>query len=251
MGKSHDEKIAKVFKVYSSHLGEALLADVRESLAANLFRSAWIMLEFRSKSVEISCENQKVLVKQLQNLKWEKGMQLSTLFECFHDLIELCSFDKPRHLITFFHDMFSDCNVKRYQDALLNQTNLNQNLDDLKARLLSEEAIVRLNDPPAFHKSKRTYPNKYHDHEKIQKSVQLNAFKADTSDSRQVPTCERCGKRGHITDRCWSKNPDMRPTKKMKVNNVSSSRSDIPNKEKVIKDAHNLVKSALSNKSKK
>ncbi len=24
----------------------------------------------------------------------------------------------------FFHDMFSDCNIKRYQDALLNQTNL-------------------------------------------------------------------------------------------------------------------------------
>ncbi len=130
-------------------------------------------------------------MKQLQSLKWKNGMQLSNLFERFNDLIELCSFDKPQHQMTFFHEMFSECNIKRYQDELLNQTNLNQNLDDLKARLLSEEAIVRLNDP------------------------------------------------------------DMRPTKKFKVNNVSSSSSDIPNKEKVIKEAHNLVKSAMSNKSKK
>jgi hypothetical protein len=43
----------------------------------------------------------------------------------------------------------------------------------------------------------------------------------------------------------------MRPTKKFKVNNVSSSSSDIPNKEKVIKDAHDLVKSAQSHKSSK
>ena len=166
-----------------------------------------------------------------------------------NDLIELCSFDKPQHQMTFFHEMFSECNIKRYQDALLNQTNLNQNLDDLKARLLSEEAIVRLNDPPAFHKSERMYPNKFSSHDKVQKNVHLNAVKTDHSDSR--PTCGHCGKKGHSTERCWSKNPDMRPTKKFKVNNVSSSSSDIPNKEKVIKDAHNLVKSAMSNKSKK
>ena len=43
----------------------------------------------------------------------------------------------------------------------------------------------------------------------------------------------------------------MRPTHKFKLSKVSSSSSDIPNKEKVIKDAHNLVKSAMSNKSKK
>jgi hypothetical protein len=246
--ESHDEKIAKVFKVYSTHLGEALLADLRESLTANHFRSAWIMLESRSKSVEISGENQKVLVKQLQSLKWKKGMQLSNLFERFNDLIELCSFDKPQHQMTFFHEMFSECNIKRYQDALLNQTNLNQNLDDLKARLLSEEAIVRLNDPPAFHKSERMYPNKLLSHDKVQKNVHLNAVKADHSDSR--PTCEHCGKKGHSVDRCWLKNPDSRPTKKFKVNNVSSSSSAVPNKDKVIKDAHNLVKSAMSNKSK-
>jgi hypothetical protein len=244
--ESHDEKIAKV---YSTHLGEALLADLRESLAANHFRSAWIMLESRSKSVEISGENQKVLVTQLQNLKWKKGMQLSNLFERFNDLIELCNFDKPQHQMTFFHDMFTDCNIKRFQDALLNQTNLNQNLDDLRARLLSEEAIVRLNDPPVFHKSERMYPHKPPPHDKVQKSVHLNAVKSDHSDSR--PTCEFCGKKGHSADRCWQKNPDTRPTKKFKVNNVSSSSSDVPNKDKVIKDAHNLVKSAMNNKSKK
>ena len=77
--------------------------------------------------------------------------------------------------MTFFHEMFSECNIKRYQDALLNQTNLNQNLDDLKARLLSEEAIVRLNDPPPFHKSERTFPNKFPHHDKGQKTVHLNA----------------------------------------------------------------------------
>ncbi len=125
--------------------------------------------------MEISGENQKVLVKQLQSLKWKKGMQLSNLFERFNDLIGLCSFDKPQHQMTFFHEMFSECNIKRYQDALLNQTNLNQNLDDLKARLLSEEAIVRLNDPPAFHKSERMYPNKVSSHDKVQKNVHLNA----------------------------------------------------------------------------
>jgi hypothetical protein len=63
--------------------------------------------------------------------------------------------------------------------------------------------------------------------------------------------CEHCGKKSHTADHCWSKNPDMIPGKKFKVNNVSSSGSEVPNKEKVIKDAHNLVKSALSNKSKK
>jgi hypothetical protein len=78
--EAHDEKTAHVFKVYSTHLGEALLADLREPVAANHFRSTWITLESRSKSVEISGENQKVLVKQLQNLKWKKGMQLSSLF---------------------------------------------------------------------------------------------------------------------------------------------------------------------------
>jgi hypothetical protein len=65
-------------------------------------------LKSRSKSLEISGENQKALVKQLQSFKWKKGMQLSNLFERFNDLIELCSFDKPQHQMTFFHDMFSD-----------------------------------------------------------------------------------------------------------------------------------------------
>ncbi len=134
-------------------------------------------LKSRSKSLEISGENQKALVKQLQSFKWKKGMQLSNLFERFNDLIELCSFDKPQHQMTFFHDMFSDYshwlhyNVKRYQDALLNQTNLNQNLDDLKARLLSVEAIVRLQDPHAFHKSERMYANKFQSHDKGQNNV--------------------------------------------------------------------------------
>ncbi len=93
------------------------------------------------------------------------------------------------------------------------------------------------------------YPNKFQSHDKVQKIVHLNVVKADYSDSR--PTREHCGKNGHTADRCWFRNPDMRPTKKFKVNNVSSSGTDIPNKEKVIKDAHNLVKSALSSKSKK
>ena len=146
--------------------------------------------------------------------------------------------------------MFSDCNIKRYQDALLNQTNLNQNLDDLKARLLSEEAIVRLNDSPPFHKSERMYPNKFPLHEKVQKPVHLTVAKADHSDSR--PTCEHCGRKGHSVDRCWQKNPDLRSAKKFKVNNVSNNSSNsISNKEKVIKDAHDLVKSAQSNKSSK
>jgi hypothetical protein len=97
--------------------------------------------------------------------------------------------------MTFFHDMFSDCNIKRYQDALLNQTNLNQNLDDLKARLLSEEAIVRLQEPPTFHRSERMYPNKFQSHDKVRKNVHLNAVKADHLDSRQGLICEHCGKK--------------------------------------------------------
>ncbi len=133
--------------------------------------------------------------------------------------------------MTYFHEMFSECNIKRYQDALLNQTNLNQNLDDLKARLLSEEAIVCLDDPPAFHKSERMYPNKFPLHDKVQKNVHLNSVQADHSDSR--PTCEHCGKKGHSIDRCWSKSPDSRPAKKSKVNNVCSSSSNVPNKDKV------------------
>jgi hypothetical protein len=44
----------------------------------------------------------------------------------------------------------------------------------------------------------------------------------------------------------------LKPAKKFKVNNVSShSSSSIPNKDKVIKDAHDLVKSAQSHKSSK
>ncbi len=62
---------------------------------------------------------------------------------------------------------------------------------------------------------------------------------------------KHCGKLGHSEDRCWAKHPDLKnsaPFKTARVNSVSSS-SDIPNKEKVIKDAHNLVKSAQNNKS--
>jgi hypothetical protein len=72
-----------------------------------------------------------------------------------------------------------------------------------------------------------------------------------SSNDHKRPTCEHCGKVGHTEDRCWAKHPDLKnsaPFKKARVNSVSSS-SDIPNKEKVIKDAHNLVKSAQNNKS--
>jgi hypothetical protein len=56
----HGEKTAKVFKVYSTHLDEAIQADLRDQLAENHFRSAWLYLESRSESVKISGKNQGV-----------------------------------------------------------------------------------------------------------------------------------------------------------------------------------------------
>jgi hypothetical protein len=106
------EKRNKVQNDYSNKLSRAQ-KEIRDHHTKLEFRSAWPYLDSRSKSVE------KVLLKQLQALKWKKGMPLSVLLERFNDLIKLCNFNKPQHQMTFFHEFFSDYNVKIFQDALL------------------------------------------------------------------------------------------------------------------------------------
>ncbi len=57
-------------------------------------------------------------------------------------------FDIPQDRMEFSHESFSECSVKLYQNVLLNQTNLNKSLDDLKARLIFDEGIVRIQETP-------------------------------------------------------------------------------------------------------
>ncbi len=80
----------------------------------------------------------------------------------------------------------------------------------------------------------------------MHKNVHLNAAKADQTDSIPATVFNHCGRKGHTQNQCWTKNPSLMPTKKSK-----SIMLDIPNKDKGIKDAHNLVKSVMSNKSTK
>ncbi len=78
------------------------------------------------------------------------------------------------------------------------------------------------------------------------------SFSSSSTDYKSIP-CEHCGRTGHPSDRCWKKFPELKNSnvpKRPKVHLASSS-SDIPNKGKVIKDAHDLVKSAQSHKSAK
>ena len=144
---------------------------------------------------------------------------------------------------------FRDCGIKEYITILDLQKHLELDFDQVKAKLLSEESIIRSKQPDRQHPSKR--PNILKEPHK-HKAVHLNSVKSSSNDQKR-PTCEHCAKVGHTEDRCWAKYPDLKnsaPFKKARVNSVSSS-SDIPNKEKVIKDAHNLVKSAQNNKSTK
>ena len=142
---------------------------------------------------------------------------------------------------------FRGCGIKEYETILNLQKHLGLDIDQVKAKLLSEESIIRSKQPDRQHPFKRPPILKEPLH---QKSVRLNSVRSSSNDQKR-PTCEHCGKLGHTEDRCWAKHPDLKnsaPFKKARVNSVSSS-SDIPNKEKVIKDAHNLVKSAQNNKS--
>jgi hypothetical protein len=61
----HDEKIAKCSKVFTTRLGEAIIADVRQLLKSHHYRSVWKFLESRSIAMENSGENQELLEDRL------------------------------------------------------------------------------------------------------------------------------------------------------------------------------------------
>ncbi len=77
----HDEKIAKCSKVFTSRLGEALIADVRQLLKSNHCRPIWKFLETRSLAMENSGEYQELLEDRLREPRARKDQQLSHLFE--------------------------------------------------------------------------------------------------------------------------------------------------------------------------
>ncbi len=139
---------------------------------------------------------------------------------------------------------FRGCEIKEYDTILNLQKHLGLDIDQVKAKLLSVESIILSMQPDRQHpfKSPHILKEPYH-----QKPVQLNSVKS-SSNVHKTPTCDHWGKLGHSEDRCWAKHPDLKNS--ARVNSVSSS-LDIPNKEKVIKDARNLVKSAQTNKSNK
>jgi hypothetical protein len=245
---THDEKVAKCSKVFSTKLGEGVLADVRDQLDQNHFRTAWKYLEVRSLAMEVAGEGQMTLMNQLKELKWLRGTPLSVLYEEFNDLTELCKIVDPMHRMTYFRDCFSKCSIKEYQDALLNQKNLNQSLEQLKDRLLAEEASINLRNPGLLRPIKRPFsPNESANHERKQKPVSLNAVKPTQDDSRRA-TCDHCGKTGHSADKCWTAHPELRPAKGSRAY-VAAGQSESDARPKVIKDAHDLVKSAKKNKS--
>jgi len=243
----HDEKIAKCSKVFTTRLGEAIIADVRQLLKSHHYRSVWKFLESRSIAMENSGENQELLEDRLRELRLGKQQQLSQLFEQLDDLMDLCRVTDAEHKMNNLKRCFRGCGIKEYETILNLQKHLGLDIDQVKAKLLSEESIMRSKQSDRQHPFKRPPILKEPHH---QKSVHLNSVKSSSNDQKR-PTCEHCGKIGHTEDRCWAKHPDLKnsaPFKKARVNSVSSS-SDIPNKEKVIKDAHNLVKSAQNNKS--
>jgi hypothetical protein len=65
----HDEKIAKCSKVFTTRLGEAIIADVRQLLKSHHYRSVWKFLESRSIAMENSGENQELLEDRLRELR--------------------------------------------------------------------------------------------------------------------------------------------------------------------------------------
>ena len=247
----HVEKVAKCSKIFSNRLGEGIMADVRQLLTEKHFRQVWLYLEARSNAAENGGENQEVLHERLVELRIKKGQQLSTLFEQFEDLIDLCRVKDPEHIMVAFKRCFKGCQVKEFAEIISMQKHLRLSLDELKARLISEEGILKSKEPEPSHPPKRPFTPQHDRSPQLSKPVHLNAVKSST-DFKSVP-CEHCGRTGHSSDRCWKKFPELKNSnvpKRPKVHLASSS-SDIPNKEKVIKDAHDLVKSAQSHKSSK
>jgi hypothetical protein len=96
---------------------------------------------------------------------------------------------------------FRRCGIKEYDTILNLQKHLGLDIDQVKAKLLSEESIIRSKQSDRQHPFKRPHILKEPHH---QKSVQLNSVKSSSNDHKR-PTCDYCGKLGNSEDRCWAK----------------------------------------------
>jgi hypothetical protein len=88
------------------------------------------------------------------------------------------------------------------------QKHLRLSLDELKARLISKEGILKSKEPEPSHPPKRPFTPQHDRSPPFGKPVHLNAAKSST-DFKSIP-CEHCGRAGHPPDRCWKKFPELK-----------------------------------------
>jgi hypothetical protein len=97
--------------------------------------------------MENSGENQELLGDRLRDLRLGKNQQLSQLYEQLNDLIGLCRVTDVEHKMNNLTMCFRGCRIKEYDSMLNLQKNLGLDIDQVKAKLLSEESIIRSKQP--------------------------------------------------------------------------------------------------------
>jgi hypothetical protein len=170
------EKIAKYSKVFSNRLGE----ETRQLLMEKHFRGVWLYFKARNNAAENGGESQEVVHERLVELRIKKGQQLSTLFEQFEDLIDLCRVKDPEHVLVAFKRCYKGCSVKEFAQIINIQKHLRLNLDELKARLIAEESILKSKDAEPSHPPKRPFTPQHDRSPQFAKPVHLNAPKSST-----------------------------------------------------------------------
>jgi hypothetical protein len=120
-----------------------------------MFESFLKFLETRSLAMENSGENQELLEDRLRDLRLGKNQQLSQLLEQLDDLMDLCRVPDAEHKMN--KRCFRGCGMKEYTTILDLQKHLGLDIDQVKAKLLSEESIIRSKQPERQYPFKRPH----------------------------------------------------------------------------------------------